>query len=81
MKFKVIVLSILKEINQKNLDKVMDSFSKGMNEFGKSMDAVTKELGQDVTKSNRKSKLESSKNQDNLKKIFGDSKPKLWSDK
>jgi len=79
MKIKSILLSILKEVNQKNLNKVMDNFSKGVNSFSSSMDAVTKELGQDVAKSNRKSVDNQAKNQANLKKIYGSKKPKIWS--
>ena len=84
MKISLKIPSLLKKINLKNLDsglesfgKFMDSFSKGIDEFGKSMDAMTKELGGD--QSNRKS--EEKKNQDNLKKIFGNSDVKIWSDK
>ncbi len=80
MKIKSIILSILKEINQTNLNKVLDVFSNGMNQFSKSMNEVTKELGQDVAESNRKQESESNKNQENLDKIFGNSKPKIWSD-
>ena len=80
MKLKSIVLSVLKEINQKNLNKAMDSFSKGMNEFNKSITAVTREMSQDVAKSNRKSVDNQAKNQANLDKVFGSKKPKIWSD-
>ncbi len=56
---------------------VLDS---GLKEFGKSMDYITKELSSDIEQSNAKSHSESEKNKENLKKIYGDSKVKLWND-
>ena len=80
------LLSILNQVldglggifNQKN----MDSFNKAMSDFGKSMDSVTKELSNDVSKSNENTKKREAINKKNLDKIYGNSKhTKIWSDK
>jgi len=80
--------SLLKKINLKNLDlaleslgRGMDSFSKIIDEFGKSMDSMTKELSSDFKESDERKIFEEKKNKENLKKIFGNSNVKIWSDK
>ena len=71
----------LKKFNFENLDKYLKKFDKGMSVFNKavkdfsdSMDSVTKELSSDIVKSNKNKELEAKKNQENLRKIFGDKK-------
>lgn len=78
----------MRGFNAKNLSKAnelltksINTFDSGLKEFGKAMDSITKELSNDVEQSREKSHREERKNQDNLKKIYGNSKVKLWSDK
>ena len=61
------------------IDKVLDesakaskSFNKGLQDFSKSMDLVTKEFSNDISKSNESRVKEEAKNKANLKKIWGD---------
>lgn len=49
-------------------------FNEGVQDFGKSMDMMTKELGSDIEKSNKKAKSEAKKNQKNIDKIWGKKK-------
>jgi hypothetical protein len=67
----------------KMLDKGMTAFNHAVQDFGKSMDLLTKEMSSDVKKGNTKSKSEVRKNQKNLAKIYGKRKSnvKIWSDK
>jgi len=62
--------SLLSEINPTNLNKVMDTFSKGMTEFSESMEKMNKELR--GSQSNSKQDNES-----NVEKLLGKKKP-LW---
>ncbi len=87
MKFRAILSRIMRGFNAENLSKAdkiitksINALDSGLKEFGKSMDTITKELSNDIEESNAKSHRESKKNQDNLKKIYGDSKVKLWND-
>ena len=72
----------LKEIfTFENLDKALKSFDKGMahfnkakQDFGDSMDSMTKELGSDVEKSRKNQKDRESINKANLDKIWGKKK-------
>ena len=74
------VTTILKEINSKNISKGFEIFNKVMQDFGDSMDQLTKELASP--------KKETSNNdKENLEKIWGHSKGKslksdikIWSD-
>jgi len=45
------------------------------------MDSMTKELGADIEKSDRRGKERERRNKENLKKIWGNSNTKIWSDK
>jgi len=79
--------SFFDKINMKNIDKALVSFGKGMDafskiidEFGKSMDSMTKELSADIKESDERQITTAKKNQDNIKKLFGNSKIKIWSD-
>ena len=69
MKIRKLLLSVIKEINPTNLNKVMDTFSKGMDEFSESMSKLTQELGE--------SKKDSTQDKMNVDKILGKKKP-LW---
>ena len=71
MKIRKLLLSVIKEINPTNLNKVMDTFSKGMAEFSTSMDKITRELGE--------SKKDSTQDKMNVDKLLGKKKP-LWYD-
>ncbi len=63
--------TILKKINMKNIDSGINSFNKAVQDFGKSMDSLTKEMSADVEKSNRDSEVREKKNKENLDKIWG----------
>lgn len=81
MNLKKILQSIMKLVTPENMCKLMDSFNKGVQEFGDSMGKLDKEFSNDVKKSNNNKKSESRKNQKNIDKIFGSKKQKIWSDK
>jgi hypothetical protein len=63
-------MSFLK-FNMKNITHVMDTFNKTVQDFGNSMDTITRELSSDIKKSNRESKVRENKNKENLEKIWG----------
>ena len=88
MRFRAILSALIGGFISENLSKVdkmitksVNALDSGLKQFGDSMDSITKELSNDVEQSSAKSHRESKKNQDNLKKIYGDSKVKLWSDR
>ena len=88
MKLKNTLLSILSKINLKNFDKGMGIFNKNMNKFNKSMkqfgnamDSMTKELSTDIKKSNERAESQAKRGKENMKKIWGKSDVKIWSDK
>ena len=68
---KQLIVNILKKINMKNIDKGMDVFNKTIQDFGDSMDSITKEFSADIEKSNREYKIREEKNKENLDKIWG----------
>ena len=68
---KQLIVNILKKINMKNIDKGMDVFNKTIQDFGDSMDSITREFSADIEKSNRESKIREEKNKENLDKIWG----------
>ena len=72
MKIRKLLLSVIKEINPTNLNKVMDTFSKGMDEFSKSVESVTQELGPE-----RKTNSNSSQDKKNIEKLIGKKKD-IW---
>jgi hypothetical protein len=72
MSLKSLLKSILREINPTNLNKVMDTFSKGMDEFSKSVESVTQELGPE-----RKTNSNSSQDKKNIEKLIGKKKD-IW---
>ncbi|KER06830.1 hypothetical protein AAA799E16_00557 [Marine Group I thaumarchaeote SCGC AAA799-E16] len=65
----------------KMMDKGMSVFNRAVQDFGKSMDLLTKEMSEDARKKNNQSKTESKKNKRNLDKIYGKKKSnvKIWS--
>ena len=80
------IKNIIRKINAENIDKAMKSFNKGINtfdkimaDFGNSMDQLTKEINQTSQNnikiwsddSEKVSKLQKSKDQKNLEKIWG----------
>jgi hypothetical protein len=63
--------SILKTINLKNINKGISTFNKTVQDFGNSMDSMTRELSTDIEKSNDELKIREKRNQENLDKIWG----------
>ena len=55
----------------KNITHGIDTFNKIIQDFGDSMDTMTKELSSDIEKSNKASRVREKKNKENLEKIFG----------
>ena len=78
---KKFIISILKKFNAKNINSTIKAFSKGMDtfnkavqDFGDSMDTMTKEMSSDIEKSNREAIIREKKNKENLEKIWGTKK-------
>ena len=65
------IIRILEKINSKNINNGIDIFNKAIQDFGQSMDTLTKELSSDIEKSNKDSKIREKKNKANLEKIWG----------
>ncbi len=65
------IIKILEKINMKNINQGMDIFNNAVQDFGKSMDSITKEMSADIEKSNRESEAREKKNKENLDKIWG----------
>ncbi len=55
----------------KNINQGIDIFNNAVQDFGKSMDNLTKEMSADIEKLNRESKIREQKNKENLDKIWG----------
>jgi len=68
---KELIINILKKINLNNINKGMDTFNKAVQDFGNSMDTMTKEMSSDVEKSNREAEIREKKNRENLEKLWG----------
>jgi hypothetical protein len=66
--------NILKIINMKNINQGIITFNKAIQDFGNSMDKMTREMSSDVEKSNSESITREKKNQENLEKIWGKKK-------
>jgi len=64
-------MSILKKINIQNISHGIDIFNKIIQDFGDSMDAMTREISSDIEKSNKESKIREKRNKENLDKIWG----------
>jgi len=72
------IISILKKFNAKNINSIIEAFSKGIDtfnkavqDFGDSMDTITKEMSSDIEKSNKEAEIREKKNKENLEKIWG----------
>jgi len=65
------IIKILEKINMKNIGHGIDTFNNAVQDFGDSMDSLTKEMSADVEKSNRNSEAMEKKNKENLDKIWG----------
>jgi hypothetical protein len=71
-KFKLVsILKILEKINVNNINQGIGTFNKAVQDFGKSMDTITREMSADIEKSNRESEAREKKNKENLDKIWG----------
>ncbi len=75
---KKFIIATLKKFNAKNinsaivaLSKGMDTFNKAVQDFGDSMDTMTREMSSDIEKSNRDAEIREKKNKENLEKIWG----------
>ncbi len=65
------IIKILEKINMKNINQGIDIFNNAVQDFGKSMDTITREMSTDIEKSNRESEAREKKNKENLDKIWG----------
>ncbi len=65
------IIKILEKINMKNINQGMDIFNNAVQDFGNSMDSLTREMSTDIKKSNRESEAREKKNKENLDKIWG----------
>ena len=63
--------TILKRINAKNINQGICSFNKAVQDFGDSMDTMTRELSSDIEKSKKESVAREQRNKENLDKIWG----------
>jgi hypothetical protein len=66
--------TILKTINMKNINQGISAFNKAVQDFGDSIDSMTRELSTDIEKSNVASKTREKRNQENLDRIWGKKK-------
>ena len=64
-------MKILKMNNIQNISHGIITFNKIIQDFGESMDKMTRELSSDIKKSDREFKIREKKNQENLNKIWG----------
>jgi hypothetical protein len=71
MNKKELIIAILKKINMKDINQGIITFNKTVQDFGDSMDTMTRELSSDIEKSNREFEARERKNQENLDKIWG----------
>jgi hypothetical protein len=66
--------AFFKSFNMKNINQGIFEFNKAVQDFGNSVDKMTKELSADVKKSKQISKIREQKNKENLEKIWGNRK-------
>ena len=66
-----LISRFFKKINMKNIDSGIETFNKVIQDFGNSMDSLTREISADVEKSNREAEYRERKNKENLDKIWG----------
>ena len=55
----------------KNINQGISVFNKAVQDFGDSMDTMTRELSSDIEKSDKESASREQKNKENLDKIWG----------
>ena len=72
MTLKHILNKIISLITPENMEKSIQVFNKGLQDFSKSMDSITSELSNDISKSNEYAVKRKAINKSNLKKIWGD---------
>ncbi len=65
---------IFKIINMKNINQGISTFNKAVQDFGDSMDSMTREMSSDIKKSNKESESREQRNKENLDKIWGKKK-------
>ena len=65
------IIKILGKINMKNINQGIDIFNKAVQDFGDSMDSMTKEMSSDIKKSNKEAEIREKKNMKNLEKLWG----------
>ncbi len=65
------IIKILEKINMKNVNQGMDIFNNAVQDFGKSMDTITREMSTDIEKSNGASEAREKKNKEHLDNIWG----------
>ncbi len=65
------LILFLKKINMNNINEGIDTFNKTVQDFGNSMDSLTKEMSIDIEKSNKASEVREKQNKENLEKIWG----------
>ncbi|MBC8501515.1 MAG: hypothetical protein H8D35_00105 [Nitrosopumilus sp.] len=68
---KELIISVLKKINMKNTNQVVETFNKAVQDFGDSMDSITREMSSDIERSNKELEARAKKNKENLDKIWG----------
>ena len=75
---KKFIVSSLKKFNAKNINSAIVAFNKGthtfnkaVQDFGDSMDTISKEMSSDIEKSNKAAEIREKKNKENLEKIWG----------
>lgn len=60
------------------LDNALEVFCNGMNSITEDLGKIDQDFHDDVKRSNSRSKSESKKHKQNIEKIFGSKKPKLF---
>lgn len=65
------VKNLFKILNMKNMNQGIHMFNKVVQDFGDSMNVITRELSSDIEKSNKQSVAREQKNRENLDKIWG----------
>ena len=61
-----------------NLDEVIGSVAKGIDSFTKDLGKLEKEFAEDVEKANFRREKQQKQDKDNIEKIFGSKKTKLF---
>ncbi|GEM_PF-2349490 len=77
MKTRAILSKVIAIFTPENLGYALDTFSKGVQEFGNAMDSVTKEFSDDIAKSNKGHSIREQRDRQNVDKLLGKKKD-LW---